>query len=127
MKKLSAEHLAKQLAECRELLEKSNRQVYTILRKVSASGMSRQIDVYVIIDNKPRWITPYVRDLCGYKQDPNSRALRVGGCGMDMGYSLVHELGSVVYKNGDGVTVTGRNGGKIPESDGGYLLTHHWI
>ena len=31
--------------------------VYTVLRNVSRSGMSRGIDLYMIQDNKPVWIT----------------------------------------------------------------------
>jgi hypothetical protein len=46
--------------------------------------MSRLIDFYVMVDNRPMWVTPAIRDLLGYKQDEKTSALKVGGTGMDM-------------------------------------------
>lgn len=75
--------------------------VYTVLRKVSSSGMSRQIDVYVIRDNKPRWLTGLVAKACGYRRaDRGHGPLVVGGCGMDMGFAVVYDLSSVLFRNG---------------------------
>ena len=73
--------------------------VYTVLRKVSSSGMSRQIDVYVIEDNRPRWLTGLVAKACEYRRaDKGHGPLQVGGCGMDMGFAVVYDLSSALYR-----------------------------
>jgi hypothetical protein len=41
-----------------------------------------------------------------------SRAIRVGGAGMDMGFHVVYSLSSVLFKDRD---------------DAGYVLSHRWI
>lgn len=75
--------------------------VYTVLRKVSSSGMSRQIDCYVIQDNHPRWITGYVAKACGYRRaDKGHGPLQVGGTGMDMGFAVVYDLSRVIFRDG---------------------------
>ena len=75
--------------------------VYTVLRKVSSSGMSRQIDCYVIQDGRPRWITGLVAKACGIpRADQGHGPLRVGGCGMDMGFHVVYSLASVLFRDG---------------------------
>lgn len=75
--------------------------VYTVLRKVSSNGMSRQIDCYVIQDSRPRWITGLVAKACGYRRaDKGHGPLQVGGCGMDMGFSVVYDLSSALFRDG---------------------------
>jgi len=74
--------------------------IYSIIRRVSKSGMSRLIDFYVIKDNRPIWITPAVRDLIDYKQDKTTNALKVSGTGMDMCFHVVYSLGSAVHNDG---------------------------
>ena len=106
---------------------KPNDMVYTILRHCSASGMSRAIDVYVIRKNEPKCFSWAVADVLDYKMDKKHEGIKVSGCGMDMGYHLVYSLGRVLFPNGDGKTVTGRNGDTKPETDGGYLLKQRWI
>ena len=112
--------------------------VYTILRHVSKSGMTRHIDVYTIQDNKPFYLTAYVSKLCGIRRLPASASmwsLVVGGCGMDMGYHVVYCLGRALWPDGamsarhfaDKSYKTGRNGSTEPETDGGYMLRHAWI
>lgn len=86
--------------------------VYSVLRHVSASGMSRNIDFYVIRDNQPRYITGLLAMALGYKQAKNG-GLTVGGCGMDMGFHIIYTLSSILYKT-DG-------------SIGSYKLTNKWI
>lgn len=76
---------------------------YTILRHVSASGMSRDISVKVLDGDTLRDITYTVavamgetpRDVRGW------RAIRVGGCGMDMGFHLVSSLSWALYQGRD--------------------------
>lgn len=101
--------------------------VYTVLRHVSQSGMTRGIDVYVLGMEKrgdrevpvPIWITGYVGHAIGDPQPldywEKSRGLKIGGCGMDMGFHVVYSLSRVLFPEG--------HDGK----DGGYALKHAWI
>ena len=77
-----------------------NTVIYSIVRTVSASGLSRTIDFYVIVDGKPIWITPATRDILDYKQDEKTQALKVGGTGMDMCFHVVHSLGYKLHNDG---------------------------
>lgn len=78
--------------------------VYTVLRSVSKSGMSRRIDFYVIKEDKPIWITGSVAEVLGlrYSMDDWSKQKGAGvsGCGMDMGFHCVHNLAIAVLCNG---------------------------
>ena len=89
--------------------------VYTLLRHVSKSGMSRDITLKVVDkDGTLRDIT-YLsalaigekpRDLHGW------RVIRVGGCGMDMGFHLVYSLSHALYEGRDRA---------------GYVIRHEWV
>lgn len=123
-----ASEKAESLAELRKLLAPGST-VYTVLRHVSSSGMSRRIDLYVILpdrDGKPRlqFLSGYVGRVLGYKRHKDG-GLVVGGCGMDMGFHLVHSLGYAMWPDGTPAPHGRRNG--VPDSDGGYALRHEWI
>jgi hypothetical protein len=81
--------------------------VYTILRHVSASGMSRDISLVVPwIDEsgKVGFIHPNygAAKILGDRlvSKNGSDAIRIGGCGMDMGFHLVYSLSHALYGNG---------------------------
>lgn len=74
--------------------------VYTVLKHVSRSGMSRNIDCFVIQDNAPRWISPLVSKATGIRFNEKAEALTVNGCGMDMGFHVVYELSYRLYPQG---------------------------
>jgi hypothetical protein len=120
---------AKRKAYCREQLLKILKPgdtVYTILRHVSASGMSRRIDLYTIKDNTKVYLSGYAADLMGDKlSDKPGGGIVVTGCGMDMGFSLVCNLGYCLWPNGTPEAHGWRNG--EPDSDGGYALKHEWL
>ena len=84
--------------------------VQTILRHVSASGMSR--DISVIYDGQD--VTWYASRALGepIKEKNGSRVIRMGGCGMDMGFALVYNLACVLYGH---------------EDRGGYRLSQAWL
>lgn len=84
--------------------------IKTILRHVSASGMSR--DISPIYNGED--ITYYVARATGdpINMKSGSRAIRVGGCGMDMGFALVYNLSCVLYGY---------------EDKGGYRLSQAWL
>jgi hypothetical protein len=95
------------------------RTVYTILRSVSASGMTRQISLVVAgvgNDGQPALydITYHAAKVLGDKLNERNghRTIRVNGCGMDMGFHLVYNLSSVLFAGQDRA---------------GYVLSHRWI
>lgn len=65
--------------------------VYGIVRKVSSSGISRDIDLYIIKDNRPVYLTGYASVILGYSLSKD-RGMKVGGCGMDMVFHCVSSL-----------------------------------
>jgi hypothetical protein len=93
----------------REMLEGDDKpRMGTILRHVSASGMSRDISVYY----KERNITYEVAQAMGekWRDSQGFNAIRVQGCGMDMGFHLVYGLSSVLFGH-----------------DGGYKISQFWL
>lgn len=131
------------------LLKPGDSNVYCVLRHVSRSGMLRHIDFYVATNDYPLNVSHYVGELVGYKAAKNG-ALKVTGCGMDMGFSVVYNLGGVLFPDGFGVRsvdgyrpitradaaacVTagmifhGRNGDQSGwDNSGGYALKAIWI
>jgi len=129
--------------ECRaRLLEllKPGDTVYTTLKHVSRSGMMRVIDLHIIKDNAPVWVGRTAADLLEYPYDDKKNGIRVGGCGMDMGFFIVYNLSSVLFP--DGFDCIGddmrcpssdhNNGDRnySPDhvhKDGGYALRHRWM
>jgi hypothetical protein len=88
--------------------------VYTILRSRSASGMSRTISLAVALDGKMQDITYYAAQALGERliETNGRRAIRQNGCGTDMGFNLVYNLSSVLFKG---------------EERAGYILRQEWI
>lgn len=113
-------------AELRKILNPGDT-VYTVLRHRSASGMSRVIDFFVFRKNEPLRLTWSIGKAADYSYNRKYEGLAVGGCGMDMGFSVVYNLGRALWPNGDGKYKTGRNGMTGPETDGGYLLNQRWL
>jgi hypothetical protein len=99
--------------------------VYSVLRHVSASGMSRNIDFYVIKGGQPLWLTGAIANLLGLKQAKNGYGLTVTGCGTDVGFGVVYNLGKTIWPDGTPEPHGTRNG--QPDSDGGYALKQAWI
>ena len=86
--------------------------LYTVLRRVSRSGMTRVIDVKVINkDSEPRNVIVQEFMYCAKGCDQEAKwggNYKVTGCGMDMGFWLVYELGCLVH-------------------DDGYWFNHIWL
>lgn len=89
----------------KELL-KENDTIYTILRHVSRSSLTREISLFVIKDNVPICLDAYVSKVLGLPL--TNRGIKVTGVGMDMGYWLVYELSYAIFKDG-------------------YKLRHKWL
>jgi len=96
---------------------KPGSKVYTVIRSVSSSGMSRTMSVYAVVDGDLCNITYHTARALDYPLvDVNgSRVMRVSGGGMDMGFHAVYSLSAYLFRdlNLDG--------------DPGYLLKQEWI
>lgn len=93
-----------------------NDTVYTLVRHVSASGMSRDISLFVARDGEINDITYYAAHAIGWRlvERNGRRAIRVSGTGMDMGFHLVYTLSNIVYR------------GEV-DGDAGYTLEQEWL
>jgi len=98
--------------------------VYTLVRRVSSSGMSRNISVFVVEHGAIRNIDVLVSDATAHAL-AKDEGIRMQGCGMDMGFALVYSLGKALWPKGTRKPHGTRNG--EPDSDGGYALRHSWI
>lgn len=98
--------------------------VYTILRHVSKSGMSRHIDLVVISEGRPRNISFFAATAMRDSQAKDG-SIKVNGCGMDMGFHLVYNLGYYLWPEGTQKPHGSRNG--EPDSSGGYALKQEWL
>lgn len=141
------------IAQLREWIKPGQR-LYTVLRHVSRSGMQRTIGMVLIdADGTLRHPNYAVSVALGYPLDKNRDGVRVNGCGMDMGFEVVYNLGRALFPDGYGVessgigapvrpesklhaaqlahagyTFRGRNGDASGwDNDGGYALKHEWI
>jgi hypothetical protein len=65
--------------------------VYAVIRSVAASGMSRVIDLYVMVNNEPLCISFNVGVVLGWKMHKD-RGIIVSGCGMDMVHHTVDSV-----------------------------------
>lgn len=117
--------------------------VHTNLRHVSASGMSRCIDVRLFKADSTQpngvavhWLSYWVAHVCGYRFDDKTDSVRVGGCGMDMGFAIVYALSRKLYPKGFDCIGKGcpsndhHNHGdenNKHHADGGYALRHAWF
>lgn len=129
--------------------------VYTILRHVSRSGMQREIGVVLLQpeikrDEFGNWTpTPEtfrtvdlhpnysVAKATGMRLNKSGDAIVIGGCGMDMGFSLIYHLSYELFHEGFTCTGSGcysndhSNGDRDytphQHSDPGYALKQRWL
>lgn len=98
--------------------------VYTNLKSVSSSGMSRKISVYIVeevdtfkgkenVINDITWLVARALDM---RRDPKTGGLIVQGGGMDMGFHVVYNLSHTVFKNDIS-----------SPKDSGYVLRQTWL
>ena len=111
--------------------------IYTVLRHVSRSGMTRVIDLIRIVDGRPISIVGPAAQLLALGLDRDRWGVRMSGCGMDMGFAAVYELSYALFKGG--FTCTGEgcpandhaNGDRDytphAHSDAGYALRQRWM
>jgi hypothetical protein len=97
------------------ILNKQNKPtLYTNLKSVSSSGMSRDMKVLAAVEGEIVDVTYYVGklDIGTIKERNGQRVIRVGGCGMDMGFHVVYSVSSMLYGY---------------EERGAYTIRHEWI
>ena len=82
-------------ARLREQLPKGSK-VWGLVRSVAPSGMSRRISLYIVHGSRIVDIT-YRAGIVLERTEHRDGGLVVGGCGMDMVFSLVYDLGAALY------------------------------
>jgi hypothetical protein len=133
----------------RELGVRSGRTIYTILHRVSRSGMQRSISLRLIRrgsatrDDQVLDISPLVAILLDLSRSRYG-GIKVDGCGMDMGFHLVYQLSSAMFPKGfkclhpraaktrvlyERCPSNDHSNGEHPphHRDGGYALRHKWM
>ncbi len=91
--------------------------VTCVLRSVARSGMSRRIDFYKLgADGSHDWLTSRIARALGDGGEVD-KGLRVSGCGMDMGFHVVHELAARLYPDGFGCIGDTPGGARCPSND----------
>ena len=109
-----------------EMLEPGDT-IYTSLNHVSRSGMLRAISLLVGRDKDVIDVSFYAAKAMGDKLHPKG-GIKISGCGMDMGFALVYNLGWALWPKGfDTPKGYWRNEPMDFDPDGGYALTHRWI
>jgi hypothetical protein len=99
--------------------------LYTVLRHVSKSGMTRPISVLIQTKEGISRLDYWVANALGYRIARDNNGLKVQGCGMGMGYDLVQSIGMTIYPKGTKKPHSTRNG--KPDTHGGYALSHSWL
>lgn len=91
--------------------------IYYIVKRVSNSGMYRHIAFYkfnvkdTFKEGEDRvqsiWLTRAMCNVLGYTFKEQTECMGVNGCGMDMGFSVIHNLGHELF--GDGYKLTSKS------------------
>jgi hypothetical protein len=90
------------IANLQTLLSKGD-EIYVVNRSVSASGMSRKVSVFAIVDGRLNSITHSVALALDTKVTDDSfgnRVITLKGAGMDMHFKLVYDLGLALFGDG---------------------------
>ena len=104
--------------ELRELFDQMDRpEVYTLLKHVSKSGMQRTIQILAFKDNQPLYLGYRIAGILDMPYDERREGIKINGCGMDMGFAIIYDLSSHLYKNPDGTY----------SHDGAYKLKQRWL
>jgi len=118
---------------------KPGQTVYVILRHASKSGMSRSISAVIPTisdDGKPGIydITHLVAQACDLTMDTHHNGVKIVGCGADMGFMLVYDLGRAMYPQGfdcigDGCLSNDHSNDEnnAHHADGGYIFRKSWL
>lgn len=121
----------------REMLKPGDT-LYTSLNHVSRSGMSREIGLYVGSGDAIQRLTHDAAEAVELKVGKHD-GVKMGGWGMDMGFSLVYSLGRSLYPAGfqcageacqsnDHFNDSAiKRDGSHHHKDGGYAFRQDWL
>lgn len=112
--------------ELRKLLKPGDT-VYCLLRNVSRSGMSRVIDLVIHTKQGPRTLGYLAARAVDMPFDRDRGGVKVGGCGMDMGFHLVYELAYCLFKEDPRLAKWQAKQNERGPRDAGYALSHRWL
>ena len=82
-----------------------NKKIYARVNHVSKSGMSRRIEYYCVHDGVIDRVGYLIACLAGYKYDIDKGGLNVGGCGMDMIFSVLSNFNYFMAQQDTGKTL----------------------
>lgn len=114
-------------------IKKARPEIIVNFKSVSRSGMLRRVNVYVIKDNKLLYLNYLITQFTHYKRDSEG-LIKLQGCGMDMGFSLVYNFSSEIFPTGfkssrrnaiNNIKPTDK--GFNWDTNGGYALINHNI
>jgi len=74
--------------------------IYTTVKHVSRSGMSRTIAAYVVHKGTVHDVSYLVADAIGARFDRDRGGVIMGGCGMDMTFAMVYSLSRSLFPKG---------------------------
>lgn len=83
----------------KELLPKGS-EVYTIVRSVASSGMSRRISVFVVHDGELLDLDWKIERAGIAKRRAGKDGLYMAGVGMDMAFALVYDIAMTLHDDG---------------------------
>ena len=96
--------------------------VYTILRHVSRSGMQREVSLKLFKDRElPYHLDGNVAAALGNRIGKHDGVI-VSGCGMDVGFELVYNLGRVLFPGGVSAQCTRCNLYPVHHEDDGKVI-----
>lgn len=121
MNTMMREKSKERIQECRDSLARFVHEgdtVFCVLRKVSASGMSRKISLHVAYASdygiRLQNISGWAAAVMGRSFDRDDMSIKIGGCGMDMGFALVDDLAVALF-------------GREPKTGLGKGLRMEWV
>jgi len=122
--KYSKEEKQEALERLKEWIKKGDT-LHTTVRHVSRSGMMRHISVKHLkaTDNPERPVNVsnydyHIARVLDLPEAPNFAGVKVGGCGMDMGFHLVYSLSRALFKD----EPKGES-----DRDHGYWIKQEWL
>ena len=132
---------AKAITELRAMLKPGDT-IYAICRHRAASGMFRRISLLLLpgtAGERPYHLDYIAAKAMGDKCDGNGEGIKISGCGQDMGFALVYNLGRTLWPEGFPCAgeacrsndhsngMRDRTPGHCTHTDGGYALHQDWL
>lgn len=96
--KAQQQERADAITRLREVLKPGDT-VYTIVRRVGRTGMSRDITPLIFRNGEPFYLGRLAALALGRSIGDKDQGVRVQGCGMDMCFELVYTLAATVFAN----------------------------